>query len=72
GSSPRAAWLKRAPVWFAGRRLGTDFYVRERLRPGNRLRGPAIVAEYSATTAVPPGWRCQVDAYGNLVLGNKK
>ncbi|MCH7985968.1 MAG: hydantoinase/oxoprolinase family protein [Acidobacteria bacterium] len=68
GSSPRAAWLKRALVWFAGRRLATDFYVRERLRPGNRLRGPAIVAEYSATTVVPPGWKAQVDAYGNLLM----
>jgi len=68
GSSPRAARFKRAPVWFDGRRLATDFYIRERLRPGARLRGPAVVAEYSATTVLPPGWRLRVDAYENMVL----
>jgi len=68
GASARAARLKRAPVWFDGRRLATDFYIRERLRPGNRLRGPAVVAEYSATTVVPPGWRARVDPYENLLL----
>jgi N-methylhydantoinase A len=55
-------------VWFDGRRLATDFYIRERLRPGARLRGPAVVAEYSATTVLPPGWRARVDAWENLVL----
>ena len=71
GSSPRAARFKRAPVWFDGRRLPADFYVRERLRPGNRLRGPAVVAEYSATTVLPPGWRARVDAYENLLLSRR-
>ena len=62
------AWLKRAPVFFDGRRVVTDFYVREQLRSGNELRGPAVIAEYSATTVLPPGWRARVDSYENLVL----
>lgn len=65
---PGAAWLKRAPVYFGGRRLMTDFYVRERLRPGIQISGPAVLAEYSATTVLPPGWRATVDAYENLLL----
>lgn len=65
---PRAAWLKRVPVYFDGRRLPTHFFVRERLRPGNEILGPAVLAEYSATTVVPPGWRAAVDAYENLLL----
>ena len=62
------ARFKRAPVWFDGRRVATDCYIRERLRPGKRLRGPAVIAEYSATTVLPPGWRLRVDAYENMVL----
>ena len=38
---------------------------------GHTVRGPAIIGEYSATTLVPPGFRCEVDAFGNLVLREK-
>ncbi|MGH9804305.1 MAG: hydantoinase/oxoprolinase family protein [Candidatus Acidiferrales bacterium] len=65
---PASARVKRAPVYFNGGRLATDFYLRERLRPGNRFAGPAVIAEYSATTALPPGWRARVDAWENLIL----
>ena len=68
---PGGAWFKRTPVYFDGRRLSTDFYVRERLRPGNQVAGPAVLAEYSATTVLPPGWRATVDAYENLLLGRR-
>jgi len=68
GGSPQAAWYKRVRVSFPEGALATDFYVRERLRAGNHLRGPAVIAEYSATTLVPPGWRAQMDAYENLLL----
>ena len=63
-----SALTKRSPVWFDGRMRSTAFYDRDRLPPGSRVRGPAIINEYSATTVVPPGWRMHVDAHGNLVL----
>lgn len=55
-------------VYFGGRKWRTPVYSREKLHAGNRLRGPAIVAEYSATTVVPPGWSACVDRYRHLVL----
>jgi N-methylhydantoinase A len=66
-----AALAGGAPVRWAGE--GAEgapaaVYERERLRPGMRFRGPALVCEYSATTAVPPGWEGRVDGLGNLVL----
>ena len=48
--------------------MNTDFHIRERLRAGNRLAGPAVLAEYSGTTVLPPGWRARVDTYENLLL----
>jgi len=45
-----------------------DLYNREALRPGNRLRGPAILFQLDATSVVPPGWQGQVDAAGNVLL----
>ena len=65
---PAVARFKRARVFFDGQWCATDSYLRERLRPGNRLRGPAVIAEYSGTTVLPPAWRARVDAYDNLLL----
>jgi N-methylhydantoinase A len=64
----RDAIAARRRVYFGGKRYEAPIYARERLRAGNRLRGPAIVSEYSATTVVPPGWGAHVDAFENLVL----
>jgi N-methylhydantoinase A len=67
-AGPRAALVRTAPVWFAGRFLDTSFYDRERLAPGTEFRGPAILTEYSSTIVVPPGFGCSVDAHHNLLL----
>ena len=53
---------------FGGKKFRGDVYERDLLRAGDRFRGPAIVAEFSATTVVPPGVVCRVDARGNLVM----
>lgn len=59
----------RAPVFFNGKSLRTTIYARESLRPRKRLAGPAIVTEYSATTAVPPGKQFWLDHHGNIIVG---
>ena len=60
--------IKRKAVWFEGGLRTTPVYSRDRLSPGVRFRGPAVVVEYSATTIVPPDYECAVDRYLNLVL----
>ena len=42
--------------------------VREDLRPGDVIDGPAIVAERNATTVVEPGWRARLSALDHLWL----
>lgn len=42
--------------------------VREDLRPGDRVSGPAIIAERNATTVVEPGWVAQLTALDHLVI----
>jgi N-methylhydantoinase A/oxoprolinase/acetone carboxylase beta subunit len=39
------------------------------LRSGHTLEGPAIIAEYSATTWLPPRWAAEVAESGDLLLG---
>jgi N-methylhydantoinase A len=54
-------------VWFDGPAQAA-VYDRSRLSPGDRLAGPAIVVQMDATTAIPPGWSGEVDAWGNIIL----
>ncbi len=68
GASARDALVARRKVYFSGRGFSAAVYDRARLRAGMRFSGPAVVNEYSATTAVPPGWGASVDARGNLLL----
>jgi N-methylhydantoinase A len=65
---PGKAFIHEKDACFEGKIRRTRIYERERLRAGNRIEGPALVFEYSASTAVPPGFRCEVDRHRNLVL----
>jgi 5-oxoprolinase (ATP-hydrolysing) len=43
-------------------------FERDRLAPGARLDGPALIFERHGATVVEPGWKVQVDGSGALVL----
>jgi len=48
--------------------LRVGVYFRGDLNPGQRLRTPCIITEYSATALVPAGARAEVDRFGNLLI----
>jgi N-methylhydantoinase A len=68
GPNAAPALVSKSQSLFHGRRKLTAIYDRSRLRAGNRILGPAIVTEYSATTLIPPEWFGRVDRNGNLIL----
>jgi N-methylhydantoinase A len=43
-------------------------YDRDRLSPGARFAGPALVFQMDSTVYLAPGWTARVDGYRNLVL----
>ena len=62
----------------ASRRLFADgewreaaVYERERLEPGDRFDGPAIVVEATGTTVVEPGWTARLTGRGELILEDR-
>ena len=67
-SDPRHAILASHRIFESGRWRSAALYDRGRLHPGNRIAGPAVITELSATTYLPTGWIAAVDALGNLVL----
>ena len=63
-----AGKMEKRAVWFSGRSVASALYERNSLRSGQKVPGPAIVAEYSATTCVLPGSTFRVDPAGNLLI----
>ena len=55
-------------VYIEGRFISTPFYRRQKLQPGNRFTGPAIVLEYSSTIFVPPDFQARMDEWRNMIL----
>lgn len=62
------AFLGLKEVYFPNRFIRAPTYQRERLIPGDKIRGPCVIYEFSSTVVVPPGWRAEVDGYRNLRL----
>ena len=46
--------------------------VREDLRPGDVITGPAIIAEKNATTVVEPGWEASLTTFDHLMLDRRE
>ena len=65
-----AALISSRSVYFAehGGYLDCPIYDRYKLAAGHLLKGPAIVTELDSTTVIHPGYRAEVDQYGNLVM----
>ena len=65
---PEDAFVGESGVVFDRELVKSRIFARERLFCGNRIKGPAIVVEYSATTVIPPFAEALVDPYGNMIL----
>ena len=51
-----------------GKSHRTPVFLRDALQPGDKLKGPAIIAEANATTVVEPGWQAEVTPLDHLLL----
>ncbi len=55
-------------MYSGGQWIDAALVVREDLRPGDVMTGPAIIAEKNATTVVEPGWEAALTALDHLLL----
>ena len=71
GGSPAMdpkALAGRQPIVCGDRVHDGSVLDRSKLRPGNSVRGPALVIDPESTTFLPPGHAARVDGYGNLII----
>jgi N-methylhydantoinase A/oxoprolinase/acetone carboxylase beta subunit len=67
-ADPSSARKADRPVYFGERFVATGVYERDRLGPGARVDGPAIIESPLTTIVIPPGRRADVDGYRDLVI----
>ena len=74
-TAPAAAMRSGAPQVAAtvdmhtgGKKQRTPVFRRGALQPGDKIKGPAILAEDNATTVVEPGWQAEVTPLAHLLL----
>jgi len=51
-----------------GKEHRSAVFLRQRLRPGDIIDGPAIIAEELSTTIIDPGWRSETLSEGELLI----
>ncbi|MCZ4290017.1 hydantoinase B/oxoprolinase family protein [Hoeflea alexandrii] len=56
------------PVYASGEWHEARIIRRDRLSPGNRLKGPALIIEPNQTIVIEPGWEATVNARDHVVL----
>ncbi|MBM3598940.1 MAG: hydantoinase/oxoprolinase family protein [Alphaproteobacteria bacterium] len=62
---------KQIEVRFDGKRHKVPLYHRADLLAGQKLKGPAVIAQDDATTCVPPGFAGTVAAHGDIILSKR-
>jgi N-methylhydantoinase A len=65
---PAGAVATTTTIWVAGAERAAGVYDRTKLRAGDVIRGPAIVAEMDATTLVLPDHAATVHPSGSLLI----
>ncbi len=66
GGAPRCA--DTVEMHSGGKSHRTPVFLRDALQPGDKVKGPAIIAEANATTVVEPGWQAEVTPLAHLLL----
>lgn len=68
GDGPLREAAETVPVFTAGAWRDAGVFRREALRPGDRLRGPALVIEPNQTIVVEPGWTARLTPADTILI----
>jgi 5-oxoprolinase (ATP-hydrolysing) len=70
--APRTAVAQESiETWIDGQPHRTGVFVRDAIRPGDALCGPAILCEATSTTVIDPGWEGEILSGGELLLTDR-
>lgn len=65
--SKAAVRTVKEDIIYGGKKITVNAYERQGFYPGFIFGGPALVFEDTSTLFLTPGYRCEVDGWGNIV-----
>ncbi len=68
---PEEAFYCEKKIFYDGEFSKAKVYMREKLLPGNMIKGPAIISSFDGTSLIPPEHKCYVDRYFNILIGKE-
>jgi N-methylhydantoinase A/oxoprolinase/acetone carboxylase beta subunit len=68
GKNPERAFMKKQAVHYQGQTWQASIFKRTLLGAGNKIKGPALIADSESTTFLPPSYRLEVDGFLNLII----
>ena len=68
----KGAKMRDTKVYIDGKMKKAGIYDRDKLKAGNKIKGPAIIIEMDSTALVHSGCEAKVDAYGNIIINPVK
>jgi N-methylhydantoinase A/oxoprolinase/acetone carboxylase beta subunit len=68
GKNPGRAFMKKQAIHYQGQTWQASVFKRALLAAGNKINGPALIADSESTTFLPPSYRLEVDGFLNLII----
>jgi len=68
GDDPGSASIGQRDAVFGGKTVSTKFYKYDALKPGNILKGPAVILTPITTVVIPATEQARIDEYRNIVI----
>lgn len=68
GGSPKDAIIETRKGFFRGDWHETPHYDRDRLAPGSKIHGPAIIRQYDTTSVLLPNHTAEVNTAGDILI----
>jgi N-methylhydantoinase A/oxoprolinase/acetone carboxylase beta subunit len=66
--NPERAFMKKQPIHYHGKAWKASVFNRALLATGNKISGPALIADSESTTFLPPSYTLEVDGFLNLII----
>ncbi|TET73793.1 MAG: hydantoinase/oxoprolinase family protein [Candidatus Aminicenantes bacterium] len=66
--NPERAFMKKQTIHYEGKTWQASVFKRVLLATGNKIKGPALIADSESTTFLPPSYTLEVDGFLNLII----
>jgi len=67
-TNPERAFMKKQAIHYEGKTWQASVFKRALLATGNKINGPALIADSESTTFLPFSYKLEVDGFLNLII----